>query len=99
VFLPGLLSDPRCVILACRHQDAIIAGAVVYTAGGAAGISNLFSTVLAPDQLWAGVLSAVAGLRPQMPVVGYEEGATLEAARRAGFRVPGALRIWVRPSL
>ena len=29
VFQPGLLSDPRCAILAWRRKDAVIAGAVV----------------------------------------------------------------------
>jgi len=71
VFQPGLLSDPRCAILAWRRKDAVIAGAVVYDAGRAAGISNLFSTGLAPDRLWAGIQPAVAGLRPHLPVVGY----------------------------
>ena len=95
VFRSGLLSDPRCAVLACRREDAIIAGAVVYTAGGAAGISNLFSTRLPPDQLWGGIKSVVARLRPHLPVVGYEAGASLEAARQAGFRTLGTLRIWV----
>ncbi|HVT68801.1 MAG TPA: hypothetical protein VHF26_13705 [Trebonia sp.] len=35
VFGPGLLSDPRCAVLACRREDAIIAGAVVYASGAA----------------------------------------------------------------
>jgi len=99
VFQPGLLSDPRCAVLACRQDDAIIAGAIVYAAGRAAGISNLFSTGLPPDRLWASIQQAVAGLQPRLPVVGYEEGASLEAARRAGFRVLGTLRVWARPSL
>ena len=98
VFRPGLLSDPRCAILACRQGDAIIAGAVVYAAGRAAGISNLFSTGLPPDRLWASIQPAVARLHPHLPVVGYEEGASLEAARQAGFRIQGTLRIWARPS-
>jgi hypothetical protein len=97
VFLPGLLSDPRCAILACRREDAIIAGAIVYGAGGVAGISNVFSAGLAPDRLWADVQQAVAGLHPHLPVVGYEQGSSLEAAQQAGFRVLGKLRIWTRP--
>lgn len=99
VFQPGLLSDPRCAILACRREDRVIAGAVVYAADGAAGISNLFCAGLAPDRLWAGIQLAVAGLRPHLPVVGYEGGASLKAAQRAGFHVLGTLRIWVRPPL
>jgi hypothetical protein len=97
VFRPELLSDPRCAILAGRRGDETIAGAIVYVAGGAAGISNLFGTALSPDRLWASLQSAVAGLHPHLPVVGYEEGASLEAARQAGFRDLGPLRIWVRP--
>ena len=65
---------------------------------GAAGISNLFSTGLAPDRRIAGIQPAVAGLRPHLPVVGYEEGASLEAAQQAGFHALGSLRIWARPS-
>jgi hypothetical protein len=99
VFLPGLLSDPRCAILACRQEDAIIAGAIAYAADGAIGISNVFSAGLPPDRLRAGVQWAAAGLQPHLPVVGYEQGASLEAARQAGFRVLGTLRIWIRPSI
>ena len=98
VFLPGLLSDPRCAILACRQKDAITAGAIVYAAGRATGISNLFSAGLPPDRLWASIRQAAAGLQPYLPVVGYEQGASLEAAQQAGFRILGTLRIWTRPS-
>jgi hypothetical protein len=99
VFQPGLLSDPRCAILACRREDTVIAGAVVYAADGAVGISNLFGTGIAPDRLWAGIQRAVVGLQPHLPVVGYEQGASLKAAQQTGFHVLGALRIWVRPSI
>lgn len=98
VFRPGLLSDPRCTVLACREEDAIIAGAVVYAAERAAGISNLFTAGLPLARLWADIQPAVARLHPHLPAVGYEEGASLEAARQAGFRTLGTLRIWIRPS-
>ena len=97
VFRPGLLSDPNCAFLAHRRNDAITAGAVVYAADGAAGISNLFSNGLPHDRLWTGIQSAVARLWPHLPVVGYEAGTSLESARQAGFHVLGPLRIWVRP--
>lgn len=98
VFRPGLLADPRCTVLACRQEDAIIGGAVVYAAEGTAGISNLFSTGLPLARLWAGIWPAVARLHPHLPAVGYEESTGLEAARQAGFRALGTLRIWIRPS-
>ena len=96
VFRPGLLSDGRCTVLACRQDGAIIAGAIVYAAGAAAGISNVFTAGLSPDRLWAGVQWAVAGLHPRLPIVGYEEGVSLEAARQAGFDVLGSLRVWAQ---
>jgi hypothetical protein len=99
VFQPGLLSDPRCAILACRREGAIVAGAIVYAAGGAAGISNLFGDGLPLDRLWAGIQPAVAGLHPHLPLVGWEGGASLEAAQQAGFHAVGKLRVWARPPL
>jgi hypothetical protein len=97
VFLPGLLSDPRCTVLACRQEGAVIAGAVVYAAAGAAGISNVFGAGVAPGRLWAGIRQA-AGRWPRLPAVGYEDGASLKAARQAGFRGLGPLRVWARPA-
>jgi hypothetical protein len=99
LFRPELLSDPRCAILACRQQGSIIAGAIAYAADGVAGISNAFIAGPAADRLWVSILPAVAALRPNLPVVGYEDGTRLETARQAGFHVLGALRIWARPPL
>lgn len=56
----------------------------------------MFGTGLPPDRLWAGIRRAGAELYPHLPIVGYEQGASLAAARAAGFRVLGALRIWTR---
>jgi hypothetical protein len=53
---------------------------------------------MAAGHLWAGVVRAVASLRPGLPIVGYERGEDLAAARRAGFTVLGSLRIWARRS-
>lgn len=97
VFRPDLLADPRCAVLACRRDGVVAAGAIVYASDGATGISNVFSAALSPDRLWAGVQRAAADLWPQQPLVGYEQGADLEAARLAGFRVLAPLRIWGRP--
>lgn len=96
VFQPGLLSDPRCTVLACRRGDAIIAGAIVYAADGVAGISNLFTAGLPLGWLWVRVQPAVAAIQPHLPVTGWEEGTSLEAARQAGFHTLGTLRVWAR---
>jgi len=96
LFRPALLADPRCAVLARRRDGTVIAGAVAYAAGGGTGISNLFAARPTPGSPWDGLRQAVAGRWPGLPAVGYEEGGSLEAARQAGFRALGPLRIWVR---
>jgi hypothetical protein len=59
---------------------------------------NVFNSGMAAGHLWAGVVRAVASLRPGLPIVGYERGEDLAAARRAGFTVLGSLRVWTRRS-
>jgi hypothetical protein len=53
---------------------------------------------MADGPLLAGAVRAVAALGPGLPIVGYERGEDLAAARAAGFRVLGPLRIWARGS-
>ena len=94
LFRPELLADPRCAILACRREGTVTAGVITYAAGEATGISNLFGAGLAAGQLWPSVLRAVAALRPDLPIVGYEHGTNLAAARQAGCQALGPLRVW-----
>jgi hypothetical protein len=96
LFGPELLADPRCAVLACRREGDVIAGIIAYAAAGVTGISNLFGTGLPAGQLWASALRAVAAVRPQLPIVGYEHGAGLAAARQAGCQSLGPLRVWAR---
>lgn len=96
LFRPELLADPRCVILACRRDGALVAGTIACTAGEVTGISNVFGAAVPAGTLWASALRAVAVLRPGLPVVGYEHGAGLAAAREAGCQVLGPLRVWAR---
>lgn len=98
LFRPALLDDPDCAVLACRRDGALVGGAVTYTTDGVTGISNVFKSGMADGALWAGAVRAVAALRPGLPIVGYERGEDLAAARAAGFRVLGPLRIWARGS-
>ena len=101
VFARELLADPRCAVLACRRdranrREGIVAGAIGYAADGVAGISNVFSTVHPAAPLFTSLPAAVARLWPGLPVVGYEGGTALDAARQAGFNAIGDLRVWVR---
>jgi hypothetical protein len=96
LFRPALLADPDCAILACHRDGALVGGATTYTTDGIAGILNVFKSGIADDSLWAGAVRAVARIRPGLPIVGYERGEDLAAARRTGFTVLGPLRIWAR---
>ena len=103
LFRSALLDDPDCAVLACRRNGTLVGGAIAYTRDGVTGISNVFKSEAAdgPPQastVWASAVRIVATLRPGLPVVGYERAEDLAAARRAGFRVLGPLRIWARGS-
>jgi hypothetical protein len=98
LFQPALLDDPDCAILACRRDGTLAGGAIAYTTDGVTGISNVFKSGIADGPLWASAVRAVAALRPGLPIVGYERGEDLAAARQTGFRVLGPLRIWARGS-
>jgi len=94
----ALLADPDCAILACHRDGALVGGVIAYTSDGVTGISNVFKSGIADDPLWAGAVRAIARVRPGLPIVGYERGEDLAAARQAGFTVLGPLRIWARGS-
>ena len=103
LFRPALLDDPDCAVLACRRNGTLAGGAIAYTRDGVTGISNVFKSEAADgppraSAVWASAVRTVATLRPGLPVVGYERAEDLAAARRAGFRVLGPLRIWARGS-
>jgi hypothetical protein len=94
LFRPELLADPRCAILACRRDGHLIAGVIAYTAAEVTGISNLFVAGLGAVQLWASALQGAAALRRRPPIVGYEHGPGLAAARQVGCRALGPLCVW-----
>jgi hypothetical protein len=96
LFQPTLLDDPDCVVLACRQDDTQVGGAIAFTAGEVTGISNVFTSGIASEPLWAGAVRAIARVRPGLPIVGYERGEDLAEARQAGFTVLGPLRVWAR---
>ena len=88
-----LLTDPSV-----RFLSTPGAGAVVNRTGSVVGVSNVFTTAIAIDEAWAGIAAAVAGVFPQLPLVGYERGDALHAALAAGFAQVGPLRVWLRPA-
>ncbi|MEU3839354.1 hypothetical protein AB0E88_04910 [Streptomyces sp. NPDC028635] len=96
LFRPELLDDPATFVLVERSAEGLVtAGAVASRSEHAVGISNVFASEGGTIRAWPGVLDAVHRLFPDLPVVGYEHGADLEAAVRHGFEAVGPLRVWL----
>lgn len=89
-FRPALLAEPAVAVLA---RDDLRAGGVANRSGGVVGLSNVFAV---DGDLAAAYEGAATAASQGLPVVGYERGAALAAARAAGFEPLGGLVVWVR---
>jgi hypothetical protein len=94
--LPELLRDASVRILAARDRDGIAAGAIANRTGSVVGVSNVFTTSIAPDEAWSGLARALTDGSRSSAFVGYEHGEALDGALAAGFEPIGPLRIWLR---
>jgi len=93
LFLPGLLTQPGVRLLAAGPLQRPTAGAAVQADAEVLGVSNLFARDHDLPTAWRGCLALLA---PEgWPVVGYETGHDLAAARSVGARPLGPLRIWI----
>ncbi|MEO3750744.1 hypothetical protein [Streptomyces sp. B6B3] len=98
LFRPELLASPDTFVIAGRSPDGrVVAGAVATRGAHAIGISNAFTRTGGPATPWPLVLGAAHSLFPATPLVGYEHGEALTAARHHGFAPIGPLRVWIRP--
>lgn len=95
VFPPSLLhrSDFR-FLLGERGGEAVATVALNRTAH-AVGLSNVFGPTEEPGQLFPGCVRLACSLFPGLPLVGYERGTHLVAARAAGFEAVHGLTVWV----
>lgn len=94
-FRPELLTAEGVTLLGARRGRGFAAGCVLTTGDAAVGVSNVFDTAGALDAAWHAILRWTALHHPAVPVVGYETGADLAAALRAGLRPLGPLRVWM----
>jgi len=60
------------------------------------GLSNVFDASGDLESAWLGGAAAAKALWGQMPVVSYGSGASLDAARQAGFDSIGELVVWLK---
>jgi hypothetical protein len=90
--------DSTVVIIAAYKKQRIVAGVIAHRAGEVVGLSNLFVPERDPEPLRAGCVAAVIEAFPGLPIVGYETGQELAAARTLGFELLGPLRVWLKVS-
>jgi hypothetical protein len=96
VFRPSLLTDPTVAMVVTYEGERVAAGAIGHRSTSMVGVSNLFTTTAALSHVWAGATAAISARLPGMPLVGYEDGASLLAALHAGFVTVGPLRVWLK---
>lgn len=96
IFPSALLAEPGVRFLAGRRGGAIVAVAVANETGSVTGLSNVFTPAGDAADCWAGAVALAGRLFPGRPLVGYERGDDLIAARGVGFRPIGELRVWAR---
>lgn len=94
-FPPALLDDETIAVLARSDGDRIVAGGIANRSATVVGLGNVFDVGGDLEAAWRDGAAAAARLWSPAPVVGYDSGASLEAARRAGFATVGELVVWV----
>ena len=96
VFRPALLVDETIRVLARYDGGRIVAGGVANRSATVIGLSNVFDAAGDVESAWLGGAAAAKAVWGQMPVVGYDSGASLDAARQAGFDSIGDLVVWLK---
>jgi hypothetical protein len=89
------MADPALAFLGGWDGDRIAAGAIANRSSAVIGISNVFARVGDLELAYAAAASAITEQWEPMPLVGYDHGEPLRAARRAGFQPIGELRVWL----
>lgn len=77
------------------HPDGF-AGFIANVAAGVVGISNVYLNGLDEAGLWGTFPQVVSTEFPGLPIVGYEGGDSLSAARSSGWTSTGPLRVWIK---
>jgi hypothetical protein len=97
-FPTSLLDSPDHAFFAGLLDGEIIAGGVANRSPGVVGLSNIFSPPGLVEDTWGALVTSVSAAFPGTPIVGYERGADLNIAQRAGFEPTGKLCVWCWPA-
>lgn len=93
-FRRALLVDDAISVLAGYEGDRIVAGAVANRSASVIGLSNVFEVSGDLQAAWLASAAAATARWGRLPLVGYESGASLDAAHEAGYRSIGELVVW-----
>jgi hypothetical protein len=95
IFPASLLENPAIVFVAGYREEQIVTGAIGNNQARVVGWSNFFaaSGEDGPDCARSS-LGAIAQEFSGLPIVGYEGGESLSAAKSLGFESIGPLRVW-----
>lgn len=100
ILRPSLLEVPGVHVLAGRESDEpdapVVAGAIVNVTGEVAGLGNIFSVDGDTESAWRDAAAAARTVIGDLPLVGWEAGADLDAAVAAGCERLGPLSVWLR---
>lgn len=92
VFMPRLLADDSIVFISVQGDNGAAGGGILNRGADVVGLSNLFGSEI--DWVWRSLAAMAGEIFPGLPLVGYEHGNDLAAAKLAGFETIGPLRIW-----
>jgi hypothetical protein len=94
-FPAALFSDDNFAMFSARRDGTVVAGGTFYRSDGVVGLSNVVAEFDDEPAVWRDLASLAAATFPGLPLVGYESGDELKAAKRAGYEVGDPLRVWV----
>ena len=97
IFAASLTSRADICFLFSVADGIPVCGGILNKGADVIGISNVFHAEVDPQIAWRGLVREAARRFPGLPIVGYECGEALAAARRVGFQSMGPLRIWLMP--
>lgn len=95
---PELLRRPDLHFLAGRREREVAAIAALNRSGTVVGLSNAIGPERDAQARFAACLTLARDFHPGVEVAGYERGAELAAAERAGFTPLHPLRVWCLPA-
>ncbi len=100
ILRPTLLEEPGVHVLGWRASDdpgsPLTSGAIVNVTGEVAGLGNLFALDGDLEAAWRAAAEAARAVSGGLPVVGWEAGASVDAAVAAGCERIGPLSVWLK---